>query len=201
MQPERAKVSAGLHVCLFSLLCTLRLQTAVCQAEWLRDVFLCLQACGRIRAALTALLGNVILLRDDQDVHKFYPRFQLMATSSFAALDPSSHDFLRELHQGYFYTNHDQLWADCARERLPALMRSTDMLMCGEDLGFVPGCVPPVMHELGIIGLRIQRMPGSESPEGAPVFAVCTAAPHSSPGCYCMSVGLPVSQRLSSSNH
>lgn len=35
---------------------------------------------------------------------------------------------------------------------LPALQHSTGMLMCGEDLGFLPGCVHPVMSELGIVG-------------------------------------------------
>src|SRR3569623_439755 len=31
------------------------------------------------------------------------------------------------------------------------------MLCCGEDLGMVPACVPPVMQQLNILGLRIQR--------------------------------------------
>ena len=31
------------------------------------------------------------------------------------------------------------------------------MLICGEDLGMVPACVPPVMNSLNIVGLRIQR--------------------------------------------
>ena len=123
------------------------------------------------------LLANVILLQDDADPDRFYPRFQLMATSSFAAFDAAKHGILRRMHDGYFYTNQDDLWAACARKTVPALMRSTDMLMCGEDLGFVPTCVPPVMHELGVIGLRIQRMPGTESPEGAAAkhgsFATC----------------------------
>ena len=30
------------------------------------------------------------------------------------------------------------------------------MLICGEDLGNVPPEVPPVLNELGILGLRIQ---------------------------------------------
>ena len=33
------------------------------------------------------------------------------------------------------------------------------MLVCGEDLGMIPACVHPVMEELGLVGLRIQRMP------------------------------------------
>lgn len=53
------------------------------------------------------------------------------------------------------------------------MQRSTGMLMCGEDLGFVPACVPPVMRELGIIGLRIQRMPGFDSPDGARRIVAC----------------------------
>jgi len=31
-------------------------------------------------------------------------------------------------------------------------MRATDMLVCGEDLGMIPACVPPVMDQLGLVG-------------------------------------------------
>ena len=33
------------------------------------------------------------------------------------------------------------------------------MLVCGEDLGMVPSCVPDVMKQTGILSLEIQRMP------------------------------------------
>ena len=33
------------------------------------------------------------------------------------------------------------------------------MLICGEDLGMVPNCVPEVMKDLGILSLEIERMP------------------------------------------
>jgi 4-alpha-glucanotransferase len=32
------------------------------------------------------------------------------------------------------------------------------MLICGEDLGMIPSCVPGVMNDLGILSLEIQRM-------------------------------------------
>lgn len=32
------------------------------------------------------------------------------------------------------------------------------MLICGEDLGVVPGFVPPALKHLGILGLEVQRM-------------------------------------------
>ena len=41
------------------------------------------------------------------------------------------------------------------------------MLICGEDLGLVPACVPEVMRDLGFLSLEIQRMPkvlGAEFP-------------------------------------
>jgi 4-alpha-glucanotransferase len=38
------------------------------------------------------------------------------------------------------------------------------MLICGEDLGMVPACVPVVMDELAIIALKVQRMPSENIP-------------------------------------
>lgn len=40
---------------------------------------------------------------------------------------------------------------------LGAIQTASNMLICGEDLGNVPPEVPPVLNELGILGLRIQR--------------------------------------------
>ena len=44
------------------------------------------------------------------------------------------------------------LWREHARKTLPVLMRATNMLVCGEDLGFLAPCVHPLMKELGLIG-------------------------------------------------
>jgi 4-alpha-glucanotransferase len=41
---------------------------------------------------------------------------------------------------------HDVMWRSQALRTLPALMAASDMLICGEDLGFVPACLPPVMQ-------------------------------------------------------
>ena len=40
------------------------------------------------------------------------------------------------------------------RDWWQVLMRATDMLVCGEDLGMIPACVPPVMQQLGLVGAR-----------------------------------------------
>lgn len=62
-------------------------------------------------------------------------------------------------------------------------MNSSDMLACGEDLGMVPACVAPVLNELGLLGLRIQRMPSAPGQEfGIPAdyeyMTVCAPSCH-----------------------
>ncbi len=48
----------------------------------------------------------------------------------------------------------EDLWRSNALRTLPALMEATDMMVCGEDLGMIPACVPPVMEQLGLVGAR-----------------------------------------------
>ena len=43
--------------------------------------------------------------------------------------------------------------------KLPVLIDATQMLVCAEDLGMVPECVPWVMDDLRILTLEIQTMP------------------------------------------
>ena len=67
--------------------------------------------------------------------------------------------------------------------KLPALIAATDMLVCGEDLGMIPDCVPPVMKELQILSLEIQRMPKDmnrsfENLSTIPYLSVCTTSTH-----------------------
>jgi 4-alpha-glucanotransferase len=50
---------------------------------------------------------------------------------------------------------HDGLWRAQALKTLPALMAACDMLICGEDLGFVPACLPPVMHVSALVCCKV----------------------------------------------
>ena len=71
-------------------------------------------------------------------------------------------------------------------QKLPALTQCTRMLVCAEDLGMVPDCVPWVMNQLRIISLEIQSMPkqtGMEfgKLENNPYRSVATIATHDMP--------------------
>jgi len=69
-------------------------------------------------------------------------------------------------------------------EKLPVILNSTEMLICGEDLGLVPDCVPVVMDRLGITALKVQRMPSENilwyNPKDASYLNVVTASSHDS---------------------
>jgi len=69
-------------------------------------------------------------------------------------------------------------------EKLPMILNATNMLICGEDLGMVPDCVPSVMNRLGITALKVQRMPPGNTPWYDPKTAdylnVVTASSHDS---------------------
>ncbi|MDP4130935.1 MAG: 4-alpha-glucanotransferase [Bacteroidota bacterium] len=136
------------------------------------------------RAALLSLISNVILFEVDGSGGKeFHFRIMMDTTSSFRYLDWNLQQQLKELYVNYFFRRQDAFWKKVAMEKLPALKRSTNMLVCGEDLGMVPDCVPDVMKQLGILSLEIQRMPKDQSrdffhPADAPYLSVVTPSTH-----------------------
>ncbi|PWA90321.1 disproportionating enzyme 2 [Artemisia annua] len=144
---------------------------------------LLLESEDKLRRGLFDLVQNIVLIRDPEDARSFYPRFNLEDTSSFKDLDDNSKNVLRRLYYDYYFQRQETLWRQNAMKTLPALLNSSDMLACGEDLGMIPSCVHPVMQELGLIGLRIQRMPSEADLEfGIPsqygYMTVCAPSCH-----------------------
>ncbi|MED6204778.1 4-alpha-glucanotransferase dpe2 [Stylosanthes scabra] len=144
---------------------------------------LLLESEDKLRRSLFDLLQNIVLIQDPEDPRKFYPRFNLEDTSSFQDLDDKSKNVLKRLYYDYYFHRQETLWRENALKTLPVLLNSSDMLACGEDLGLIPSCVHPVMQELGLVGLRIQRMPNEPGLEfGIPsqysYMTVCAPSCH-----------------------
>jgi 4-alpha-glucanotransferase len=136
------------------------------------------------REALMNLISNVILFEVEDSKGEFYHfRISMESTLSFRYLDWHLQNQLRDLYTNYFYRRQDAFWKEEAMKKLPLLKRSTNMLVCGEDLGMVPSCVPDVMKQTGILSLEIQRMPKDISreffnPASAPYLSVVTPSTH-----------------------
>lgn len=115
-----------------------------------------------LRLSLYSLPSQVLFFESDQKPGHFDPRISLFQTSSFDSLNDYTKQRLYELHNDFFYHRHNDFWRESALDKLPMLKDATDMLICGEDLGMVPACVPGVMSELQILSLAIQRMPNDD---------------------------------------
>ncbi|MEN9569135.1 MAG: hypothetical protein RL172_366 [Bacteroidota bacterium] len=137
-----------------------------------------------IQQGLYYLISNVIFFEEEgSQMQQFHFRFNMESTPSFQALDEQSKQGLKNLYVNYFFRRQDDFWKKEAMHKLPSLKRSTNMLVCGEDLGMVPACVPDVMKQLGMLSLEIQRMPKDPEteffhPAGAPYLSVVTPSTH-----------------------
>jgi 4-alpha-glucanotransferase len=134
-----------------------------------------------LKQGLFDLITNVVLFIDADDCFHF--RFNMEKTYSFKRLDPAIQHKLKDLYVDYFFHRQDAFWKKEGLKRLPGLKKTTEMLICGEDLGMVPACVPEVMQQLGILSLEIQRMPKSGNsaffnPATAPYLSVVTPSTH-----------------------
>lgn len=113
-----------------------------------------------IKFGLFDLISNFILIEvEGSNGTQFHPRYGFGDTYSFKHLDEYTKNQLYSIYDNYFYVRQDNFWEEKGMQKLPVLKRSTDMLICGEDLGMVPACVPKVMNQLGILSLEVQRMP------------------------------------------
>jgi 4-alpha-glucanotransferase len=138
----------------------------------------------KLKLGLFDMISNVILLEDESaPENHFHFRFDMESCASFRALEASTQSRLKDLYVDYFYRRQDHFWMQAAMQKLPALKRVTNLLICGEDLGVVPACVPEAMRQLGLLSLEIQRMPknpGQEffRPASAPYLSVVTPSTH-----------------------
>ncbi len=139
---------------------------------------------AHLKAGLFKLLSNVLFFEvPGSDGQQFHPRIDFPQTSSFKALGSDMQRRLNELYLDYFYHRQEEFWKEQAMKKLPAIKEATNMLICGEDLGMVPDCVPGVMKDLGILTLEIQRMsknPKTEflQPVDIPYLSVCSPSTH-----------------------
>jgi len=120
----------------------------------------------KLKYGLFTLIGNVLLLEDQESNGQgFHPKIALHFTYSFKELDEQAKAALDKIYLHYYYERQEDFWKEKAMIKLPAIINATNMLVCGEDLGMVPDCVPGVMDELGLLNLEIQRMPKNSDNE------------------------------------
>ena len=113
----------------------------------------------------------------------YVPRYDVASAEPFAMLSSDLQERLRAVCEEYYYSANEELWRKRGLERLSFMQKLTSIHLCAEDLGMVPQCVYPVLEELGILKLYVERMPKSAGIEfeAAPYFSedsVSTTSTH-----------------------
>ncbi len=139
-----------------------------------------------MRDGLYSLISNVLFIPDRKVQGAYHPRICAQNDFLYQSLSWTDKEAFNRLYEDYFYKRHNQFWYDEAMKKLPVLTSATRMLVCAEDLGMVPTCVPWVMNDLRILTLEIQSM--SKSPdyefghlEENPYRSVATISTHDMP--------------------
>lgn len=137
----------------------------------------------KIKQGLIYLVSEVLFFKDRHKENCYHPRHSLFKTNSYKELDNQAKQVIGDIYNDYFYHRNEDLWKNQAEIKLPGLTKATDMMVCGEDLGMIPACVPEVMKKLNILSLEIQRMPKDTSgefgrPSGYPFLSVATPSTH-----------------------
>ena len=136
-----------------------------------------------LRDGLYALISNVLFLRDHKNPDLYHPRISSQFDPCYEALWDNDKNAYNNLYNDYFYRRNSHFWYLEAMKKLPRLVNATRMLVCAEDLGMVPDCVPWVMDELRILSLEIQSMPKETNLRFGelshnPFRSVCTISSH-----------------------
>ena len=124
-----------------------------------------------------------LFMEDPRKSGHYHPKIGAKATAGYMYLDAYRKAAFDRLYDDFFYRRNNEFWKEKAMQKLPALLDSTGMLACGEDLGMIPATVPQVMSDLRILSLEIQRMPKSVEetfahPANYPYLSVCTTSTH-----------------------
>ncbi|MBD5193173.1 MAG: 4-alpha-glucanotransferase [Bacteroidales bacterium] len=133
--------------------------------------------------ALMTLIDDVLFIEDPYEKGKYHPRISAQSTHVYRSLTDYEKGCFNTLYNDFFYYRHNDFWYEKALWKLPPLIDATDMLVCAEDLGMIPACVPAVMDRLKILSLEIERMPKEYGfafgdTQRYPYFSVCTTSTH-----------------------
>jgi 4-alpha-glucanotransferase len=136
-----------------------------------------------IRDTLMRIANEMLFIEDPYAAKCYHPRISAYKSYAYRELsDENRHAFDRIYHDFYFL-RHNRFWKETALNRLTPLINSTDMLICGEDLGMIPASVHEVMNRLQIFTLETERMPKMINLEFTdlktlPYHSVCTTSTH-----------------------
>ena len=136
-----------------------------------------------IKKGLYHIINEALFVEDPYEKHTYHPRIMASQSYAFQELTEKEQIAYQNLSNEFFYERHNNFWKSVSLKRLTPLVESTDMLICGEDLGMIPKSVQEVMDELHILSLELERAPKMNeidftNLQSVPCLSVCTTSTH-----------------------
>ena len=136
-----------------------------------------------IKDGLMRIANEILFISDPYHPDCFHPRIASDQSYIYQELSDNNRNAFNKLYMDYFYNRHNEFWKITAMSRLQPLLKCTNMLVCGEDLGMIPATVHEVMDDLQILSLELGHMPKVEADEFSdltkiPYHAVYTTSTH-----------------------
>jgi len=143
------------------------------------------------------LLGNVLLVPDTELADHYHCRTEITTehiektptgsikfiSTSWSDLPEPQRSKFESLYTEYFYFRQTALWVEKAAPKLEILKKSTNMLICAEDLGQITEGIIAAITRSALLSLRVQRM--SKDPRNDfdvhhhfPYLSVCCPSTH-----------------------
>lgn len=118
------------------------------------DIYSCQSISNESAAKMVNFYHNITILNIDSD--NYIPSWHYQQTRAFHSLSDHEKYLLSEILKDKGKKSME-LWKKQGLKLLRFMKDSEDMLVCAEDLGAVPECVPEVLKELKILGLHVTR--------------------------------------------
>jgi 4-alpha-glucanotransferase len=99
---------------------------------------------------------------------EYMPKWYFDETNTFKYFSDDEKNRLRSVIDTNWSPSQEQLWEKNGYVLLKMICETVDMLVCAEDLGAVPNCVPGVLSSLNILGLKIERWERDYKLDGQP---------------------------------
>jgi len=127
--------------------------------------------------------NEVLFIRDPYQPDCFHPRISAFQSYAYRELSEVEKHAFNKLYHDFFFVRHNDFWKKTALSRLQPLLESTEMLVCGEDLGTLPATVQEVMDALQILSLELEHTSKVLENEFSdlsklPYRSVCTTSTH-----------------------
>ena len=107
-----------------------------------------------VKETLCGWLHNRTLIEVKKGI--YVPLWQYGGTQAWNSLNDGEKAAMQSLFDDNAKKN-ERAWEKQAETIFSALIPSTSMVPCGEDLGAGIRCLPPILHKYGILGLEVVR--------------------------------------------